>query len=168
MAEEFCCDNCSLAEAEAQSRAEVEKTVGSLKQENLELAEKFKEAEKGRKSALAGLKNAETQAKDQRQKLFVTETNLATEKQTVLDLKVALQKAEEEVRRAKKEAQLIREAAEAEKKAAYQFGVEETEAKLSKEIPEVCRDYCNISWAHAFDTAGNPADSALRLLEKVF
>ena len=66
MAEEFCRSNHSLAEAEAQSRTEVEKTMGSLKQENLELAEKFKEAEKGRKSALAGLKNAETQAEDQR------------------------------------------------------------------------------------------------------
>ena len=98
----------------------------------------------------------------------MTQTSLATEKQTVLELKAALQKADDELRWIKEEAQLIREAAEAEKKAAYQFGVEETEAKLSKEIPEVCRDYCNISWAHAFDTAGNPADSALRLLEKVF
>ena len=80
MAEEFCCSNRSLAEAEAQSRTEVEKTVGSFKQENLELTEKFKEAEKGRKSALAGLKNAKNQAKDQRQKLYVTETILATEK----------------------------------------------------------------------------------------
>ena len=58
----------------------------------------------------------------------MTETNLATEKQTVLDLKAALQKAEEEVQRAKEEAQLIREAAEAEKKAAYQLGAKETEA----------------------------------------
>ena len=98
----------------------------------------------------------------------MTETSLATKKQTVLDLKAALQKAEEEVRRAKEEAQLIREAVDVEKKAAYQLGAEETEARLSEEIPEVCRDYCNISWAHAFDTAGNPADSALRLLEKVF
>ena len=116
MAEEYCRSNRNLAKAEAQSRAEVEKTAGSLKQENLELVEKFKEAEKGRKSALAGLKNVETQAEGQRQKLFMTETSLATEKQTVLDLKAALQKAEEEVRRAKEEAQLIREA---EKKAAY-------------------------------------------------
>ena len=145
MAEEYCRSNRSIAEAEAQSRAEVEKTAGSLKQENLELAKKFKEAEKGRKSALAGLKNVETQAKDQRQKLYVTETSLATEKKAVLDLKVALQKAKEEVRRAKEEAQLIREAAEAEKKAAYQLGVKETEARLSEEIPEVCRDYCSIS-----------------------
>ena len=67
MAEEFCRSNRSLAEAEVQSRTEVEKTVGSLKQENFELAEKFKESEKQRRSAEAGLKNAETQAEDQRQ-----------------------------------------------------------------------------------------------------
>ena len=66
MAKEYCRENRKLAEAEAQSRVEVEKSVGSLKQENFELAEKFKESEKARKSTLAGLKNAETQAKDQR------------------------------------------------------------------------------------------------------
>ena len=69
----------------------MEKFVGSLKQENFEFSKNFKEAEKGRKSALAGLKNAETQAEDQRQKLYVTETHLATKRQTVLDLKAALQ-----------------------------------------------------------------------------
>ena len=104
VAEEFCRSNRSLVEAEVQSRTEVEKTVGSLKQENLELAEKFKESEKQRRSAEAGLKSAETQAEDQRQKLFVTETSLATEKQAVLDLKAALQKAEDEIRRVKEEA----------------------------------------------------------------
>ena len=168
MAEEYCRNNRNLVEAEAQSRAEVERSVGSLKQENLELLEKFKEAEKNRRSAEAGLKNAETQAEDQRQKLFVTETNLATERQTVLDLKVTLQKVEEQVRLAKEEVQLVREAAEVEKKASYQLGAEETEARLSKEIPEVGRDYYSISWAHALDAAGVPADSALRLPEKVF
>ena len=86
----------------------------------------------------------------------------------MLDLKAALQKAEEEVRLAKEEAQLIREAAEAEKKAAYQLGAGETKARLSEELPEVCRDYYSISWAHALDAAGIPADSALRLPEKVF
>ena len=86
MAEEFCHNNRSLAEAEVQSRTEVEsrtkveKTVGSLKQENLELTEKFKESEKQRRSAEAGLKSAETQAEDQRQQLYVTETSLATKK----------------------------------------------------------------------------------------
>ena len=98
----------------------------------------------------------------------MTETNLATERQTVLDLKAALQKAEEEVWLAKEEAQLVREAAETEKKAFYQLGAEETEAKLSEELPEVCRDYCSISWAHALDATGVPADSALRLPKKVF
>ena len=145
VAEEYYRNNRNLAEAEAQSRAEVEKSVGSLKQENFKLSEKFKESEKNRQSVEAGLKNAETQAEDQHQKLYVTETSLATEKQTVLDLKVALQKAEEEVRRAKEEAQLIREAAEADKKAAYQLRTEETETRLSEKIPEVCRDYCSIS-----------------------
>ena len=98
----------------------------------------------------------------------MTETSLATEKQIVLDLKSTLQKAEEEVQRARKEVQLIREAAVAEKKAAYQLGTQETEARLSEEIPEVCKDYCSISWAHAHDAVGIPADSALRLPEKVF
>ena len=162
VAEEYCRNNRNLAEAEAQ------KSIGSLKQENFELSEKFKEVEKNHRSTEAGLKNAKAQAEDQRQKLFVTETNLATERQTMLDLKTALQKAEEKVRLAKEEAQLVREVAEAEKKASYQLGAEETEARFSEELPEVCRDYCSISWAHALDAAGVLADSALRLPEKVF
>ena len=80
VAEGFCRSNRSLAEAEVQSRTEVEKTVGSLKQENLELVKKFKESEKQRWSVEAGLKSAETQAEDQRQQLYVTETSLATKK----------------------------------------------------------------------------------------
>jgi len=104
VAEEYCCNNRKLAEAEALSRAEVEKSLGSLKQEQFELSEKLKEAKKNRWSVEAGLKNAESQVEDQRKKLFVTETNLATEKQTVLDLKAALQKAKEETRLAKEEA----------------------------------------------------------------
>ena len=98
----------------------------------------------------------------------MTETNLATEKQAVLDLKAALQKAKEEARLAKEEAQLVKEAAEAKKKAFYQIGAEETEARLSEELPEVCRDYYSISWAHALNAAGIHAESALRLPEKVF
>ena len=66
VAKEYCCNNRNLVEAEAQSRAEVERSVGSLKQENLELSKKFKEAEKNRRSVEAGLKNAETQTEDQR------------------------------------------------------------------------------------------------------
>ena len=98
----------------------------------------------------------------------MTETNLATEKQTVLDLTAVLQKAKEKARLAKEEAQLGREVAEAEKKASYQLGVEETDARLSEELLEVCREYCSISWAHALNAAGIPIDLALRLPEKVF
>ena len=65
------------------------------------------------------MKSAEKQAEDQRQKLHVTEINLATKKQTVLDLKATVQKAKEEV-------QLTKEAIEAEKRATYQLGMEET------------------------------------------
>ena len=68
----------------------------------------------------------------------MTETKLAIEKQVVLDLKTALQKAKEEV-------QLAKEAAEAKKRAAYQLGVEETEARLTEDLSEVCKNYCSIT-----------------------
>ena len=132
VAKEWCRDNRKLADVEALSHAEVEKALGALKQEHYELSKKPKEAELGRKIFDAGLKTAEKQAEDQRQKLFVTETNLTTEKQTVLDLKAALQKAQEEARLAKEVAQLAKEASEAEKRAAYQLGAEETEAKIGR------------------------------------
>ena len=86
-----------MADVEALSHAEVEKTLGALKQEHHELAEKLKETEIGRRSAEVGLKTAKKQAEDQRQLLHVTEINLGTEKQAILDLKVMLQKAKEEV-----------------------------------------------------------------------
>ena len=145
MAEEFSRGNSSRAEVEIQARAETEKALGSLQHDYAELMDKFKESENQRKSAAAGLKTAETQAEDQCKELFATQINLATEKQAVLELKTALQKVEDELRRVKKEAQLIREATEVEKNAARQLGAEETEARLSEEIPEVCRDYCSIS-----------------------
>ena len=104
MAEEWCRDNRKLADVEALSCVEVEKALGALKHEHYELSDKLKEAESGRKSAKASLKTAEKQAKDQRQKLYLTKTNLATEKQAVLDLKAALQKAKQEARLAKEEA----------------------------------------------------------------
>ena len=168
VAEQWCRENRKLADVEALSRAEVEKALEALKQEHYELFEKLKEVELGRKSAEVDLKTAKKQVEDQCQMLYVTKTNLATEKQVVLDLKAALQRAKEEARLAKEEAQLVKEAVEAEKRASYQLGAEETEAKLSEELPEVCRDYCSISWAHALNAAGIPTDSALRLPEKVF
>ena len=96
MVEEWYRDARKLADVEALSCAEIEKTLGAIKQEQYELTKKLKEAQSGRLSAETGLKNAEKQAEDQRQKLHVTKINLATEKQAVLDLKAALQKAKEE------------------------------------------------------------------------
>ena len=150
-----------MADAKALSRAEIEKSLRALKQEQYELIERFKEAESGRKSAEAGLKNAEKQAEDQHQQLHVTEINLATKKQAILDLKATLQKAKEEVQRAK-------EVAEAEKRAAYQLGVEEMEVRRTEELSEVCRDYCSITWDKALNAMGVPADSDWRLPENVF
>ena len=51
----------------------------------------------------------------------------------------------EELRKAREAAQLVKEAAEAEKQAVYTFGVKETQARLTEEFSAVCRDYCDIS-----------------------
>ena len=42
-----------------------------------------------------GLKTVERQVEDQRQKLHLTEIDLATQRQLIIDLKVELQKAKE-------------------------------------------------------------------------
>ena len=73
-----------------------------------------------------------------------------------------------ELKRAKEEFQLAKEAVEAEKKASYQLGMEETEIRLAEELSEVCRDYCNTTWDKALTAAGVPANSALRLLGSVY
>ena len=51
----------------------------------------------------------------------------------------------EELRKAREAIQLVKKAAEVEKQAAYILGVEETQARLTKEFFVVCRDYCDIS-----------------------
>ena len=95
-----------------------------------------------------------------RQKLHITKINLATEKQSVLDLKAELQKAKDAAR-------VAREAAEAVVKASYERGVLDTEARLSKKVAIVCKDYCTESWGVAMDRAGVPADSELRKAENI-
>ena len=64
----------------------------------------------------------------------------------------------EELRKAREAIQLVKKAAEAEKQAAYILGVEETQARLTKEFSVVCRDYCDISWGKALDVVGVPVD----------
>ena len=93
--------------------------VGNLKENQAKLSEQLKEAIRARENFDIGLKNVEKQAEDQRKQLHFIEINLETEKQLVKGLCEELQ----EVREA---TQLAKEAAEAEKQAAYKLRVEET------------------------------------------
>ena len=64
MAEEWVRDARNEANTVALSRANVEKFLGALKQEQAELSEKLKEADQARLSAEVGLKTVERQAKN--------------------------------------------------------------------------------------------------------
>ena len=96
-----------------------------------------------------------------RQQFHLSEINLATEKQMVLDLKAKLSKTKEV-------AHLAREAAEAAMAVSYERGVADTEARLTEEVATVCRDYITMSWGVALDRAVVPADSDLRKIENIF
>lgn len=65
-------------------------------------------------------KTVERQAKDQRQKLHITEIELATQRQLVLELKASLQKVKEA-------AWMAKEASRATEMAVYEHDVLETE-----------------------------------------
>ena len=73
VAEEWYHDARKQADAKALTRADIEKTLGAVKQEQFELIEELKEVNSARSSAEARLKAAESQAEDQRQKLHLTE-----------------------------------------------------------------------------------------------
>ena len=129
--------------------------LGALKENHAKMAEQLKEAVRARDSAEVGLKTMGRQFEEMRKQLNYTEINMATEKQMVTELR-------EELRKAREAAQLFKEAAKAEKQAAYTLGVEETQARLIEEFSVVARDYCDISWGKALDVAGVPANSGLR------
>ena len=96
-----------------------------------------------------------------RKELHYSEINLATEKQMVT-------KFREELHKAREAAQLLKEATEAEKQAAYALGVQETQNRLTEEFSTVARDYCDISQGKALDVARIPADSSLRLPKSIY
>ena len=121
----------------------------------------LKEAVKAWDSSEASLKTTEKQVEDLRKQLHYTEINLATEKQLVTELHEEFWKAREAV-------QLVKEAAEAEKQAAYTLGVEEIQARLTEELSAGCRDYCDISWGKAINAAGVPMGSDLRRPESIY
>ena len=144
---------------DAQAKVEVE--LGALKENHAKMAEQLKEAVRARDSAEAGLKTTERQFEEVRKNLHYFEINLATEKQMVTELR-------EELRKAKEVTQLLKEAAEVEEQAAYKLGMEETQARLTKEFSAVARDYSDISWSKALDAAGIPANSSLRRPKSIY
>ena len=109
------------------ARSEVEVELGALKENHAKMAEQLKEAVRVRDTAEAGLRTTEKQFEDMRKQLHYTEINMATEKQLVT-------KFREELRKAREDAQLFKEAAEAKKQAAYTLGVQETQGRLIEEF----------------------------------
>ena len=109
----------SEAKAAFNARSEVEVELGTLKENHYKMVEQLKEAVRARDSTEVGLKTTEKQFEDIRKQLHYTKINLATEKQLVTKLREELPKAREAT-------QLFKEAAEAEKQAAYTLGMEET------------------------------------------
>ena len=137
MAENWVNKAHSEARAAFDARSEVKVELGALKEKQFKLAKQMKEAVRARDNAVAGLKTIEKQVEDLRKQLHYNEINLAIEKQLVMELRKELKKAREVI-------QLVKEVAEAEKQAAYTLRVDETQARLTKELTTVCRDYCSI------------------------
>ena len=108
MVEEWVKNSREETRAAYDARDTVEAQLGALKDKQAQMVEEVKQALKAKASAEAGLKTTERQAEDLRKELHYCEINLATEKQLVKDLR-------EEIRKAKEAAQLLKEAAEAEK-----------------------------------------------------
>ena len=146
---------------DAQAEVEVEVELGALKENHAKMAEQLKEAVRVRDSAEAGLKTAERQFEEVRKNLHYSKINLATEKQMVTELR-------EEFRKAREAAQLLKEATDVEKQAAYMLRMEETQARLTEEFSAIARDYCDIPWSKALDAVGIPADSSLRRPESIY
>ena len=161
MAEEWVKNSRSETRLALDARGEAEAQLGALKEKQAKMAEQAKDALRQRDSAEAGLKTTEKQVEEISKDLHYTEINLSTEKQILTELR-------EELRKAREAAQLLKEATEAEKQAAYDLGVQETQSRLTKEFSAVARDYCDITWGKALDVAGVPADSVLRQPESIY
>ena len=116
MAEEWVKNARGEARAALDAQSEVEVELGDLKENHAKMAEQLNEAVRVRDSAEAGLRTTKKQFEDMRKQLHYTKINLATEKQLVIELL-------EELRKTREAAQLLKEAAEAEKQATYILGV---------------------------------------------
>lgn len=100
------------ARIEANLRAKTGKVLGAVKKKIQELTTKVTAEERERRSAKAGLKNAQYQAEEQRKELHYVEIELATARQQAAGLKAELKKAKEVARASK-------ETVEASEKKAY-------------------------------------------------
>ena len=161
MAKEWVKSARSEARAAFDAQSEVEVELGALKENHSKMAEQLKEAVRARDSVEAGLKTTEKKFENIHKQLHYTEINLATEKRLMTELR-------EELRKAREAAQLLKEAVEVEKQAAYTLGIEDTQARLTEEFSAVCKDYCDISWGKALDVVGVPADFGLRQPESIY
>ena len=146
---------------EVHLRLETKKALGAAKEENKELLSKLIAKARERKSTKAGLKNAQTQAEDQRKLLYQIEIELATLRQLLMELKEDLQKAKEV-------AQLAKKAVEAEKQTSYLLDVKEAQARLTEKLAEVCKDYYNLKWDETLNVVGVPIDSAWRQPRSIY
>ena len=161
MAEEWVKNARNEARAAFDAQSEVEVELGAIKKNHSKMAEQLKEAVRMRDYTEAGLRTTEKQFEDIRKQLHYTKINLATEKQLMTKLCEELPKAREAT-------QLVKEAAEAEKQAAYTLGMEETQARLTEEFSAVCRYYCDISLVKTLDVVGVTMDSDLRQPESIY
>ena len=115
MAEEWVKNARSKARAAFDTRSEVKVELGALKENHSKKAEQLKEAIRAKDSSEVGLKTTKKQFEDIWKQLHYTKINMATKKQLGVELREKLWKAKEA-------AQLFKEAAEAEKQAAYTLG----------------------------------------------
>ena len=79
----------------------------------------------------------------------------------VLDLQAKLKKAEEALK-------VAQEAATTAETLAYEWGVLETETRLTAEVNAVCREYYVETYSQALNRAGIPADSDMRRTDQVY
>ena len=161
MADEWVRNSRSETRVALDARDVAEAQLGALKDKQAQMDEQVKDAFRQKDSVEVGLKTTERQVEDIRKELHYCEINLATEKQIVTEFR-------EELRKAREASQLLKEATEAEKQAAYDLGVQETQNHLTEEFSAVARDYCDITWGKALDVAGVPADSVLRQPESIY
>ena len=70
--------------------------------------------------------------------------------------------------KAKEAAWATKATADASKQKFYDLEVQETEARLTEELIEVCRDYCSEVWIKVLNLAGVPAASEWRRAENVY